>query len=661
MEILYSFDIFDTLIARRCGQPHNVFYYVEKIIQDNYDIGYFGEDIYSGFADIRITAEQMLTNRFDKENSIWNRYTLNDIYNQIEENHNVAEERIKELKQLELDAELELSLPVTDSINHIKRLINEGRRVVLISDMYLDSVQIRKLLVKCDDVFITIPIYVSCEYGLHKSSGLLYRIVYEAEQVDYSNWIHYGDNRISDVLIPKALGIEAHLVEANDKKSEIIIDRKSSVKKRELFINNHIEVESKAQKLGYQYGGLILMPYITWCLKVATQNSINDIYFIARDGYVLKKIADIIIDNKKLTITTHYLYGSREAWSVDESNIDEIRKYLLQEIDFSRQNLFVDLQGTGRSLCNALNTVKGKEYKRQLCTCFDKVSPVIRENCRIMSFSDKNDATYIELLGRAPHGVTYAYKVDTDGDNMVPVFAEFDSGYNEKIKQYVLGVEQFVRDNVNRITCNDTWKDLVDISRCALKELNRCDDEELMNYIYDMPFGDDRDENTIYAPKLNMDEIYKYINENIVDALQWYKGMNLNLSLNRCTQDEQNIIAQNRRIDYDKISCEGIKSDDIRIVLYGAGKRGKNILYYLMNNDNIRVVQCIDINADNLKSQGLPVDKVPDIRAGTYDYVLVSIVDEELHKGSRYILEENGVLSDRIINEQQLKEILTNR
>ena len=44
------------------------------------------------------------------------------------------------------------------------------------------------------------------------------------------------------------------------------------------------------------------------------EKGIQKLFFIARDGYILKKIADILIEKYRYPIATVYLYGSRKAW-----------------------------------------------------------------------------------------------------------------------------------------------------------------------------------------------------------------------------------------------------------------------------------------------------------------------------------------------------------
>ncbi len=659
--ILYSFDVFDTLIGRKCIEPRKVFCYIENMIQNAYDEEYFGTDIYTGFAEIRIIAERLFSIKHSDNVSLKNSFTLDDIYEQIAEIQNVEDDKIRELLQLELDAEYELSSPIVDNIRLVEQLINDGYKVVLISDMYLQKDRIRKLLLKHSDIFEEIPIYVSCEYGARKSNGLLFQAVSEAEGKAYKHWVHYGDNRIGDYLIPRVLGIEAHLVE---KKTGVIDDGLSKEKKDENIViaNDREEFDSPEEELGYKYGGRVLFPYVMWCVSVAKHNRIQDIYFIARDGYVLKKIADIVIDNTKDNIITHYLYGSRKSWTIVRSNRDNVNNYLQQEIDFTKLNLFVDVQGAGNSLENALEAVDINGFKKQLCVFYDKVSAIVRERCRMMSYSDNVDTTYIELLTRAPHAATLSYVYRDKSNRMIPVFQEDDGKYNARIEKYVEGVLSFVKDNLHLLKCEMSWYDLITVSNNALRQLNQSTDGELMDYLYDMPYvGAEDGTEGAFAPKLSLKEIDRYIDESIVDATTWYKGYNINYSIMRCGDSILREIASKRKAYPTDILNQEVEDDDVVLIIYGAGGGCRKLLHRIMNTDCVKVIQCVDMDEEKYGDDDIRVDKITDIKSEECDYVLISIEDEEAQKGARYILEVNGVPSIKIVTEKELRDILIAR
>ena len=57
----------------------------------------------------------------------------------------------------------------------------------------------------------------------------------------------------------------------------------------------------------------VLFCYVSYVIESAVKQGIQRVYFLARDGYILKSIADVIIKKRALGIDTRYLYVSRYA------------------------------------------------------------------------------------------------------------------------------------------------------------------------------------------------------------------------------------------------------------------------------------------------------------------------------------------------------------
>ena len=57
----------------------------------------------------------------------------------------------------------------------------------------------------------------------------------------------------------------------------------------------------------------MLFCYVSYVIENAEKEGIKKIFFLARDGYILKSIADVMLKSKKSDIETDYLYVSRYA------------------------------------------------------------------------------------------------------------------------------------------------------------------------------------------------------------------------------------------------------------------------------------------------------------------------------------------------------------
>lgn len=330
---MYSFDVFETIVTRIVAAPIGVFTVMQKCLSE--DSRYFGISSYvrENFLQLRVNSEKLARNRI-QQNGVED-VTLREIYDYLKMTGCLNDDDINMLMELEISTEIKCCIGITENINRIKQLIANGEHVVLISDMYLPSEVIRKILLSIDTVFSDIPLYVSCEYRKIKSTTNLFQIVKALEKIKYSDWTHIGNSEKGDYNAPKKLGIDAQQysypqmlnIEKNlynncyDKVDVQLIIGAS----RNARIEN---TNSVPFGIGTAIGGPILVSYVEWILNESISQNINRLYFIARDGYILKEIADRIISSQNMAIETKYIYGSRKAWrmpSVDiNTNIDEL-------------------------------------------------------------------------------------------------------------------------------------------------------------------------------------------------------------------------------------------------------------------------------------------------------------------------------------------------
>ena len=142
-----SFDVFDTLLVRPVLQPTDIFYLIEKKLKKIYNID---------FVRYRLCAEQKLNNPFA---------TIDDIYNFIEKEYDLSSDVVNVMKNEELECEALLLLRRDDIYSLYEYAVKLGKRIIAISDMYLDSKTISEILHNCG---YDIPVMVSCEYGKNK-------------------------------------------------------------------------------------------------------------------------------------------------------------------------------------------------------------------------------------------------------------------------------------------------------------------------------------------------------------------------------------------------------------------------------------------------------------------------------------------------------------
>ncbi|MCI8312755.1 MAG: hypothetical protein HFI12_11200 [Lachnospiraceae bacterium] len=308
---MYSFDVFDTLITRNTIEPKGIFMLMQEMLKKKREYASF---FVANFCELRLGAEKLAQQYAyikGKQEII-----LEDVYTALATIGCISVNQQKELEEMEVQIEYNNVLGISQNITLLKNLKQQGEHIVLISDMYLKEKHIRDMLSQVDPVFKEIPLYVSSEYGKNKVSGELFQIVRRKENVNYSDWIHYGDNKCADIESAIKLGIKAiHLVPDGLKEYEQ--PSKNLYHQLSIGVSQHVrrfENNNVVTEVASSLAGPILYPYVKWILKEALERGINRLYFVARDGWILQQIADIIIQKEGYSIKTSYIYGSRKVW-----------------------------------------------------------------------------------------------------------------------------------------------------------------------------------------------------------------------------------------------------------------------------------------------------------------------------------------------------------
>ncbi len=331
---LYSFDIFDTLISRKVLAPEGIFYRIqERMREEGQD---YPEHFVEHYPEIRMHAEKDVREYYHKtmetRHSERREIYMKDIFDKLQWIYGLTDEQASFLMETEKQEELDNSIPLEENIQKVKDLIARNETVVLISDMYLPTEVVTAMLEKADPALAKLPLFLSSEYGVQKTTKKLFMEVYKSFHpfYDFGKWIHFGDTRLPDVTMPRRLGIVARQVakpEFNEYENMLVsklgtYDSYLVAALMARFRAKHIFAK---EKFTYNYVSLCFVPYISWVLRDAVQRGYETLYFISRDGHFLKKIADVIIEKRNLPIRTKYIYASRRTWRIPScvNEIDE--------------------------------------------------------------------------------------------------------------------------------------------------------------------------------------------------------------------------------------------------------------------------------------------------------------------------------------------------
>ena len=68
--------------------------------------------------------------------------------------------------------------------------------------------------------------------------------------------------------------------------------------------------------VGYNILGPILRHFSEWIIAQANKHDIKRVFFLARDGWIIKKAVDLILKSSQYNISTCYLFASRRCYSL---------------------------------------------------------------------------------------------------------------------------------------------------------------------------------------------------------------------------------------------------------------------------------------------------------------------------------------------------------
>lgn len=303
---IVSFDVFDTLLKRDVKRPTDIF----DVMSENIVIS----ELASNFSTLRKLAEKTARERSKKKE-----ISLEDIYNNFP---GISDVEIQSLIKLEKDTESRFLHANIDMVGIFEECIRQGKTIYIISDMYLPSDFIAKILHREGFSGYT-QLFVSTDYDAVKSDGSLFELVKLSQNIDASKWIHVGDSYQSDKKAAEANGIGTFQIPTTYSKVYGNSVAGTNYLKDNIlysFINNRIpNNSSEYYRFGYNYFGPFLWGYINWLHKEFQTYKPEKIFFFARDGLIMKKAYEMTF----FTDTPiSYLEVSRKALRVPILYID---------------------------------------------------------------------------------------------------------------------------------------------------------------------------------------------------------------------------------------------------------------------------------------------------------------------------------------------------
>ncbi len=319
-----AFDIFDTLLVRPVLHPETAKTIVGRRNQEGVGVDFSG---------IRMHAEELARSSAGRD------VGLEEIYTEFALLTGKQVDEVRHLCMLEEEVELHLVAPRPECIDMFNHALRSGKRVVLVSDMFLPRRIIEKMLSE-NGVTGYHALYLSSDIGVRKDTGELYRLLLEREQITPGELLMVGDNEHSDVQIPMNLGVQVchvlrpiEVARALPRFSEIIDWTRTKGDLSEqlalgLVINKLFRpifypaldpanlIYGGPEQIGYAVVGPAVLSFCLWLMETAKKDGIEKLYFLAREGQLLKIVYDRVATHAEDAIPSEYLVLSRRAVTV---------------------------------------------------------------------------------------------------------------------------------------------------------------------------------------------------------------------------------------------------------------------------------------------------------------------------------------------------------
>ncbi|MFK8330736.1 hypothetical protein M2D63_012050 [Pseudomonas sp. BJa5] len=308
-----SFDVFDTLLQRKTWVPGDV-------------ISLTGHRAHTEFGIIQ--EDFVRARREAKKHSTKHEVPLTERYEIIGKILKLDPATTAKLYEFEIEVEKGLLEARTIGKMALEYAQARGKRVIITSDTYFSEDQIREFLAAAS--IFPDEIYASSAYDATKEAGGLYEVLLAQEK---NKLLHIGDNYKADITNAHAHKINASWVISNHDQFKGSTPQflrstgpygpiKNGLIQRNTagypsITNGAGYTSGKPYNLGYNIVGDMMLAFAAWTIEKARIDGVETLYFLARDGEIVKKMADELLSripgNK---IRTQYLLASRRSTRV---------------------------------------------------------------------------------------------------------------------------------------------------------------------------------------------------------------------------------------------------------------------------------------------------------------------------------------------------------
>ncbi len=209
-------------------------------------------------------------------------------------------------------------------------LAADGRRIYLLSDMYLGARRIGALLEGLGLMAHVAGLYVSADHRQSKRSGRLFHTLMAREGLTAAQLVHAGDHPVADARTPRRLGIAAvqladpaaarRLVRARTE--QMLAARRPYWRGRQLLgvadagraaAPAPATASARYRHYGEQLLGPVYCTYVLGLIERLQQLQCDQVCFIARDGWLFQQLFRRLAPPALAALPQRYLYLSRRV------------------------------------------------------------------------------------------------------------------------------------------------------------------------------------------------------------------------------------------------------------------------------------------------------------------------------------------------------------
>ena len=321
---LIAFDIFDTLLCRPLLDPESI----KAIVAER-----IGGEAGQLYIRNRPIAEQQAREAAGKD------VGMAKIFACLGKLTGLSDDMLARFRSLEENIEKASLSPRPGVVELYRQALDTGKPVALVSDMFLPRTVIEECLYS-NRISGWDMLFLSNEIGLRKDTGELYDYVFDYYGITPAEMLMIGDNERSDVQIPCDKGVVAmhilkpvefarglprfrSLIETNERSGNISQEMTLGLVVQDNFstinfpkLDTDSLVQPTAFNVGYSLIGPLLVGFSQWLVENARNDGIERLYFLAREGQLIKRVYDIWSEGLEDVPEADYLIVSRRAVSV---------------------------------------------------------------------------------------------------------------------------------------------------------------------------------------------------------------------------------------------------------------------------------------------------------------------------------------------------------